>query len=490
MSTVKINRKIIAAILVVLLTVSASGSLFAERNIKNPGQGSSAAGLAEAYQLTFREVAEKTLPVVVEVNTVNIVETQAFPDAFEFFFGRNRGEENDRGNENPREFRQQGLGSGVIVKDAGNDVYVLTNHHVVNGAEEIEVTLYDDRVFEAELVGSDPRRDLALIKIKTSEKVPVAVLGDSDDLYVGDWVFAVGNPMGFEASFTGGIVSAVGREAEGPAAGVSFTDYIQTDAAINPGNSGGALVNIRGEVIGINSWIATQSGGSNGLGFSIPINNAKKAINDFIKSGSVVYGWLGVNVRDISDESKDGLSLNDMGGAFVNDVFINSPADKGGLLPGDFVTRVGDKKIKSRNDLVKAIGNLPPDKWTSFELYRDGEKVKLSLRLGQRDDKKNIADDGSINVWPGLTVVEATEDVRESLNLETSKGSVVVANVTKGSPAEAAGLRPGDIILRVDNKKIKNMKGFYSHLNSSDDGEVMMRIYRGNREAIIGIVKE
>ena len=471
------NRTRLILIFSIIIALASGSSLFAEPS------------LAETYQLTFREVARKTLPVVVEVNVVNIVETQAFPDAFEFFFGRTPNGQEGKPQE-PREFRQQGLGSGVIVRREGDKVYILTNHHVVNGADEIKITLNDDREFEAELVGSDPRRDLALIVIETKEDVPVAVLGDSDDLFVGDWVFAVGNPMGFEATFTGGIVSAVGREASGPASSISFTDYIQTDAAINPGNSGGALVNIRGEVIGINSWIATQSGGSNGLGFSIPINNAKKAIDDFIDSGSVVYGWLGVNVRDVSDDSKSALGLEGIDGAFINDVFIDSPADEGGLMPGDFIVKVGNRAVENRNDLVKVIGNLPPDRWTNFELYRNGEKKTVNLRLGRRDDEKNIAEDGSIDVWPGLTVVEATDEVRDSLNLETNKGSVIVANVVKGSPAEAAGLRPGDIVLRVDNRRIKSMSDFYEELNSADDDEVMLRIYRGSREAIVGIVKE
>ena len=379
------------------------------------------------------------------------------------------------------------MGSGVIVRNSGKKIYILTNHHVVNGADEIGVKLYDGREFDAEIVGSDPRRDIALIMFKTDEDVPVAELGDSDDIYVGDWVFAVGNPMGFEATFTGGLVSAVEREAE-ISSNVSFTDYIQTDAAINPGNSGGALVNLRGEVIGINSWIATQSGGSNGLGFAIPINNAKKAINDFISSGSVVYGWLGVNVMDLIEESKSGLKLEGMDGAFVNDVFIDSPADKGGLLPGDFITKVDNKKISGRNDIVKAIGNLPPNKWISFEFYRDGIKKTLSLKLGKRDEDK-ISTDSKVDIWPGLSVVEATDKIREALSLETSKGNIVVANVQKGSPAEAAGLRSGDIILRVDNKRIRDLGDFYSELNGIDDDEVMLRIYRGDREAIVGIVK-
>jgi len=481
------SKKLII-IFIIFLTVAVSGSLYAQRTGSIGSASGNAASLAETYQMTFREVAEKTLPIVVEVNVVNIVETQSFPDAFEFFFGQ-RPNQQERESE-PREFRQQGLGSGVIVKREGKKVYILTNHHVVNGAEEIRITLNDGREYDAELVGSDPRKDLALVVIETGENLPVAVLGDSDDLFVGDWVFAVGNPMGFNSTFTAGVVSAVGRESEDYSNNVSFTDYIQTDAAINMGNSGGALVNIRGEVIGINSWIATQSGGSNGLGFSIPINNAKTAINDFIESGSVVYGWLGVNVRDISEESRTGLSIEGIDGAFINDVFIDSPADNGGLMAGDYITKVGTKVIADRNDLVKVIGNLPPDRWTAFELYRNGEKQTVSLKLGRRDDKKNIADDGSIDVWPGITVVEATDEVRESLNLETNKGNVIVANVVKGSPAEASGLRPGDIILRVDNKRIKSMGDFYERLNLSESDEVMLRIYRGNREAIIGIVKE
>lgn len=481
------NKKLLIVSAVILISLVSAGTVFAQRTSSIGSSSASSYDVAAAYQQSFRDVASQTLPVVVEVNVVNVVKTQALPDAFNFFFGN---QDQNSQNSQPREYRQQGLGSGVIVRHDGSKGYILTNHHVVNGADEIQVTLYDGREYDAELVGSDPRRDLALIKIETREDLPVAVLGDSDDLYVGDWVFAVGNPMGFESTFTAGIVSAVGRESDQIIQGGSFTDYIQTDAAINPGNSGGALVNLKGEVIGVNSWIATQSGGSQGLGFAIPINNAKKAINDFIESGSVTYGWLGVNVRDISDESKDSLDLKGIDGAFINDVFIDSPAEDGGLLPGDFITKVNNREVSNRNDLVKIIGNLEPDRWTTFELYRDGRKQNVSLKIGRRDDEKTIADDGSINVWPGLTVVEATDEVRQSLNLDTNKGNIVVANVTKGSPAETAGLRPGDIILRVDNDRIKDLGEFYSKMNDSEDSEVMLRVYRGNREAIIGIVKD
>ena len=234
------------------------------------------AEIARSFQQQFRTVASQTLPVVVEVNVVNRVTQRVGDSPLDFFFG------NPRGGQQEREFEQPGMGSGVIVARDGTAVYVLTNHHVAGEADEIELVLSDGRSFEAEIVGSDALMDLALVTFETREEVPIAPLGDSSALMAGDWVFAVGNPLGFESTVTSGIISAVGRR---PAVGSQIsglTDYIQTDAAINQGNSGGALVNLAGEVVGVNTWIASQSGGSIGLGFAIPINNAKRAIDEFI----------------------------------------------------------------------------------------------------------------------------------------------------------------------------------------------------------------
>ena len=223
----------------------------------------------------------------------------SFSNPFDFFFRGPRGN-NEEGEK--REYKRPGLGSGVIVKKDSNNVYVLTNNHVAGTADEIKVKLNDGREYDAKRIGNDPRTDLALIKFESSENIPVADLGNSEHLEVGDIVLAVGNPFGFESTVTMGIVSALGRETLSGSSIAGFTDYIQTDASINPGNSGGALVNLKGEIVGINTWIASQSGGSVGVGFAIPINNAKKAIEDFISTGKVVYGWLGVSIGDADEK--------------------------------------------------------------------------------------------------------------------------------------------------------------------------------------------
>lgn len=465
--------------LLMLLGFSVSGV-----NAVNYNPGGS--DIAQSYQESFRRVARETLPVVVEVNVINLVEAPSFPGPFEFFFGRPDQNREERDGEK-REFRQEGLGSGVIVRKEGDSVYILTNNHVVGQAEEIQIRLYDERVFEAELVGVDQRKDLALVRFKTDERIPVAKLGNSDSLQIGDWVFAVGNPMGFESTFTAGVVSAVGRETPSNSRVSSFTDYIQTDAAINPGNSGGALVNLAGEVVGINTWIASRTGGSVGIGFAIPINNAKKAITDLISSGSVEYGWLGVQVRDLSDESREDMDLDRYDGAFINSIFDGSPAEKAGILPGDYITAVDDERIEDRDGLVKVVAELRPGRTYRFRLMRNGIERVVPVRITRRDDEETIAQGGS--VWPGFSVVAATDEIRESLGLSSSRGKVVVAYVTPESPAAAAGLRPGDIILRVDNDRIRSMEDFYRELNDSDSGEVMLRVYRSGHEAILGLVR-
>ncbi|MEW5814884.1 MAG: trypsin-like peptidase domain-containing protein, partial [Spirochaetota bacterium] len=256
----------------------------------------------EVLQNSFREIAAKVLPVVVEVDVVDVLKQNApqFSSPFDFFFSPRQDE-----NQNPqeREYKRYGLGSGVMIRKIGDKVYVLTNNHVVGQAEEIKVKLEDRRQFKAKIVGKDEKKDLALIVFETKENVPIAEMGDSSRLKVGDWVLAVGNPLGFESTVTAGIVSAVGRKSQLGSDVATFTDYIQTDAAINQGNSGGALVNLAGQVVGLNTWIASPSGGSIGIGFAIPINNAKKAIEDFISQGRIEYGWLGINIGDAAPET-------------------------------------------------------------------------------------------------------------------------------------------------------------------------------------------
>jgi Do/DeqQ family serine protease len=439
----------------------------------------------ENIQYSFRKVAEKVLPVVVEINVVDIV-TQDIPEGwgfpFEFFFGPDNGDEDEP---RKREYRQQGLGSGVIVRQTGNKVYVLTNNHVVGEAEEISVTLYKGKTYTAKLVGKDERKDLALVVFNESKKVPLADIGDSDSCSVGDWALAIGNPLGYAYTVTAGIISALGRRG-GP--GENISDFIQTDAAINQGNSGGALVNIRGQVIGINTWIASRTGLYSGYGFAIPINNAKKAIDDFIQFGKVEYGWLGVQISDSNEEVKKALGIDNIEGSFVSQVFRNSPAYKAGMQPGDYIIKVDDTGIKDTNHLLRVIGEIPGGKNSRFEIIRLGEKETLTVKLGIRPEEKKIAGQNK-NLWPGMTVVPITDEIRKRLELSSHIKGVIIALVLDDTPADIAGFQEVDIIKRINDKDIQSIKDFYRALNDTGKKDLMFAFERKGVELKIGLVR-
>jgi serine protease Do len=440
--------------------------------------------MLEGLQQTYREVARKVLPVTVEIDVVDVVKQTVpqFRSPFDFFFGPGEGEATPR----EQEFKRYGLGSGVIVKRADKKVYVLTNNHVVGEADEISVRLYDERQYTASLVGKDPKKDLALVVFETTEEVPVAQFGDSDVVQVGDIVLAVGNPMGFNSSVTSGIVSAVGRKPM-PGSGVAlFTDYIQTDAAINQGNSGGPLVDIYGRVIGINSWISSPSGGSVGLGFTIPINNAKKAIEDFITKGKVEYGWLGVNIIDLSKEAKKDLGIGDRSGSFVYNIYKGSPAYKGGILPGDFIVKVAGQPIEDSSHFLFVVAGLNPKQTYDFELLRSDKTEKLSVKIEERGEESEIVQQTK-NLWPGMFVVRITEDIEKQLNLPKKTGEIIVARVENDTKAAVAGIRQGDIILEVNGKKVVDLRGFYEALNNTGGKTVTLHLYREGQEITIGI---
>lgn len=410
-------------------------------------------------QNSFRQISADVLPVVVQVNTVNIVERRSV-NPFEFFFRFPNSQEKS---ESPQtqSFRQEGLGSGVIVERRGNKIYILTNNHVVNGADEIEVNLNDGRSFTGELVGGDPLRDLALVVIETREDVPIAKLGDSDEVWVGDWALAIGNPLGFESTVTVGIISAKGRHASGQ----NFTDYLQTDASINQGNSGGALVNLNGEVIGINTFIASTSGGNIGLGFAIPINNARRAIDDFIETGSVEYAWLGVNMGDLNNILAEELDLDGRSGAFIYNVYGESPAMKGDIRPGDLITRMAGRSIEDSDDLAQTVASLSPEEDVPVTLIREGRTVNLTLELAVR----TIERDGmKVNVWPGFSAVPVTSELREQMRIPRNAGNVLIGGVVEDSPASALGLRSGDVIKSINRRSVRNLKHFYELVNSED----------------------
>jgi len=423
------------------------------------------------------------IPTVVEVDVVDVVKAPVMTNPFQFFFGPQ--------GQNPapkeQEYKQYGLGSGVIVRRDGNKVYVLTNNHVVGEAEEISVKLSDQRQFTAKLVGTDARKDLALVVFETKDSVPIAALGNSDELQVGDWVLAVGNPLGFSSTITSGIVSALGRHSMPGSNMASFTDYIQTDAAINQGNSGGALVNIYGEVVGINAWIASPSGGNVGLGFAIPINDAKKDIEDLLSKGKVEYGWLGAYIGNLAQDLAADMKLEGVNGAFVSNIFKDSPADKAGLQPGDYVTALNGITIDNANQLLQMVGNLRPGERARFELIRSGTPMTLTARIVARGEESEISKQAN-RVWPGLYITDVNQDIRKSLELPNSKDGVVVAAVEQGSASAVAGLRQGDVIESVNGRSVKNVADFYSVINTKKNTELSFRIFRQGVELVVGLV--
>ncbi|MGO9310531.1 MAG: Do family serine endopeptidase [Spirochaetia bacterium] len=435
-----------------------------------------------SFQASLRDIAQKVRPAVVEINVTEVIKQQMPQMDFPFDFFNGQG--------SPRTFRQSGLGSGIIVKRAGDKVFVLTNNHVVDNATDISVRLTDQRVFKATVVGTDPRKDIALVSFTTSEKVAIAELGDSSALQVGDLVLAVGNPLGFESTVTMGMVSALGRH--GPQDGAAtYTDYIQTDAAINQGNSGGALVNIDGQVIGINTWIAAPSGGSVGLGFAIPINNARPAIDQFIAKGHVQYGWLGALIGDIQDSTtypklaRD-MKVEGMKGAFVLDLYKGSPADRAGLRPGDYITAVGATPITDANQLTQVIGSLEVGRTSSVTVVRFGEQRNLTVTIGERDAKDQVAQ--GKNLWPGMTVVNLDDQIRQEASIpQNLRGVVVGSLVNQDTPAAVAGFRPGDVITAVNGKTVNNMLDYFRALNEGSGWSATFQIVRDGTEVTIGL---
>ena len=428
----------------------------------------------------FAEVAQSVLPVVVEVSTVQVIEQQERNPFFEFF-----GEPDNNG----QEFEQPGLGSGVIVEQDGSTVYIITNNHVIGEASDITVSTYDGAKYEAEVVGADPLQDLALISIETDQDMPVASLGESEGLSVGEWVLAIGNPLGFESTVTAGIISATGRQA-GPGTPVAeYTDYIQTDAAINQGNSGGALVNMDGEIIGINTWIAAggPTGGNVGLGFAIPVDNVAVAIDQFREDGQITYGWLGVSISDA--EELDGRLTDDLGitgeeGSFILGAYTDSPAARDGIRPGDFVTAIDGQPIASSLELQRAVGRLTPGEQVDFELERAGESMTIPVTIDERGPEEEVG--RPQDLWPGFQVAPLTDEIRDSQGIPGSLDGAIIANVAPDSPAAEAGLRPGDLILEVDGTELDGAGDFYAAAADSS-GEIMLRIVRGGTELTIGM---
>jgi Do/DeqQ family serine protease len=431
---------------------------------------------AESLQNAFRAVAEKVQPSVVALKTESVQRRQ-IPQfdgvPWDWFFG-------PRGNEGQsprqREFRSQGLGSGFIVRQSGDTYYVLTNYHVVAETEKISVEVNDGMgtSYEATVVGTDERKDLAMVSFKSKEDYPLVTLGDSDNVRVGDWAIALGNPLNFMFSVTMGIVSAVGRQG-GP--GNTVNDFIQTDAPINQGNSGGPLVNIRGEVIGINTWIASSTGGGSvGIGFASTINRAKRTIDEFINKGSISYGWLGVTLVDANRETLQQLGVEGRQGALATMLFMGSPAEKGGIQPGDYIVQLNGSPVRNVPDLQMKVGDIKPGERAVFKVIRDKAEREITVRIEQRNDE--AASDNS-KLWPGVVVIPLTSANREELSIEKSVQGVVAIGLTAKSPADIVGLKNQDVITAVNGEPVRDTASFYKALREKTARELWFEVRRG-----------
>ncbi|NQT58104.1 MAG: Do family serine endopeptidase [Bacteroidetes bacterium] len=406
-------------------------------------------------QNSFNAVVESVLPSVVEIDVTQTIvrdNSQSF-GGLPWFFD----------DPDSDEYEAESLGSGVIFKRVGDSFYILTNHHVAGEADQIEVVLSDERSYTSQLVGTDSRRDLAIVTFSTEERdIPIAPLGDSTDLKVGDWVLAMGSPFGYFSSVTAGIVSALGRSGRDIN---NLNDFIQTDASINQGNSGGPLVNIWGEVIGINTWIAAPTGGNIGLGFSIPINNAKEIIEEILEFGRVRDGWLGVSMIDTYefDLFFEDLGLKDAEGVFVANVYLNSPAYKGGLRPGDLVTEFNSLKVADTEELSRLISNAKIGVTVILSVLRRGEYFELEVVLDERESEDEI-ENNTGKLWPGVIVQPLDDQSRSSLNLsQKDKGLLLMymSGISNSNPFYLAGLQNYDVITKINNIQIKSVADFY-----------------------------
>lgn len=440
----------------------------------------------------FVEVVKEAKPAVVHIRVEKSMSgggmyDQQFEEFFNNpFFERFFGPQFRQGPQGPRgpnrEYKQQGQGSGFIIS---NDGYILTNNHVVDGADTITVILSDNREFKAELTGSDPQSDVALIKIKDKGRLPTLPLGDSDALEVGEWVIAIGNPFGLSSTVTAGVVSATGRSSVGIN---EYENFIQTDAAINPGNSGGPLLNVKGEVVGINSALFSRTGGYMGIGFAIPINMVKTIETQLKSAGKVTRGWLGVVIQNVDENLAKSFGLKEAEGILVSEVQAGSPADKSGIRQGDVIVSLNDTTLKDVADLRNRVALLPPNSSASLGIIRDGATMTVQVNIGERPneiaqsqgDVQGKPGPASTNERFGLTFQDLTPELADRLGYDNKQG-VVVSQVEPGSPASSAGLQPGQLIEEVNKRPVRNVRELTAAMEKSDDkNRLLLRVRSGN----------
>ncbi|MCG8608143.1 Do family serine endopeptidase [bacterium] len=415
----------------------------------------------------FVYVADMVVPTVVSVQTTRLV-SKADLEKF-----HNRDELKDLFRFRvPQDFRQRGSGSGIIVSEDG---YILTNVHVVDKAEKLRVLLNDNREFDAYSIGLDPLTEVAVIKVD-AEDLPVARLGDSDGIRVGDWVLAVGNPLELRSTVTAGIISAKERQIDIMRDSFSVESFLQTDAAINPGNSGGALVNLRGEVIGVNTAIATETGLSAGFGFAIPINLAKKIMEDLIYKGAVERAYLGIAMININEKRARALSLDRPTGVFIDRVLPDSPADNAGIKPKDVILRIEDEEVNKSNQVQALIAKRAPGDVLALEVLRSSRIMNLEVRLAMRETESLIAESKSNSERVegfGIVCKDLTRARARDLEYSGRRG-VAVVRVFEGSSAAEAGIREGDIILEINDQPMKSEEDFQRASERLESGDVSL----------------
>jgi serine protease Do len=478
------NRKVLAGVL--LLPFVLLGQSFAQTG----KSGDTGKTPSQAAVPDFVTLARKVGPVVVNISTTQVVKEAPAP------FGRENPREGPFGGEDPfsdfwRRFfgqptppgpnRQQGLGSGFIIDRNGT---ILTNNHVIENAQKIVVKLSnDERQFTAKVIGRDAKTDLAVIKIETNSELPVAPLGDSDRLQVGEWIAALGSPFGLQNTITTGIVSAKSRQiGAGP-----YDDFIQTDASINPGNSGGPLVNMQGEIVGINTAIFSRTGGNIGIGFAIPINVAKELLPELKSKGKVTRGWLGVTIQRVTPELAESLGMQSARGALVANVAPGSPAELAGIKVGDVIIDYAGKLVKDSTDLPILVARTDVGARIKLRVLRDKQDVPLEVSVAELKDEEVVASVPEKQDDLGLTVQNVTPEMMQGLGLDRAQG-VVVTSVERGSPADDAGLRRGDVILEIDRKPIRNLSEYRDMIAGlKQRGSALFLVQRGENTSFVAL---
>jgi len=432
--------------------------------------------------MNFTDLAQKAKPGVVNIRTVKIVKGGG--RVFRHFFGKPFGDNDPFKDffgpfprQDPqREFKQRSLGSGFIID---RDGYIVTNNHVVENADQIKVKLANEKEFDAKIVGRDPKTDLAIIKIAASSDLVPLKLGDSEALKVGTWVVAIGSPFGLEQTVTAGIVSAKGRIiGSGP-----YDDFIQTDASINPGNSGGPLLNMNGEVVGINTAIIASG---QGIGFAIPINLADGIIAQLKASGEVTRGWLGVGIQDLTPELAEYYNVKNQKGVLVTHVFEGDPAEKGGIKAKDIIIKIDGKPVPTARELSSTIAGIAVGKKTAILLIRNGKKKTVYIKIAKRQDDESLArkeTGGSDEL--GLMVAELTPEIARQLDFDENEKGVIITKVKPGSKGKLAGVHQGDLIKEIDRRPVSTLNDYHKKMQKIKKGENIHLLIKRSRIGFI-----